>query len=306
MSVPPPRDVYVISERKYRDMAGNREYKFESTDKYMKKLDATLAGKSFRLVLDDGQEIVLAFLTGETLLVGAYGEPMRWERYAALRADEQTYLVTYERTGQPERICDTYVLDLENSLVTRIFAKQHVIPGRDRMTINSVTFGAIKRDFEDLPMKRHSRTMDLVGKTATWHYANGFVNKHIYYDANYYRFEIQENPRLDERLSESEKEDVRRDEALNRTWFFDEPADYIKIKDGIYLISFVESNTNRLNAAKGGSNLVILINMKEGFDVCRSFTHTASQVPQWGMYKAYAEFEEDEGYKDREPSPFRT
>lgn len=285
-------------------MAEKKEYKFESKAKFMKVLDYTLAGKSFHLVFDDDEEIVLNFLTGEIVCVGKYGEVMHWEHYGALRVDETTYLVSYEQFGHPERICDTYVLDLEASLVTRIYARQGVIPRSRRMTVADIQFGAIKVDGKDLPIKRHTYTTDLVGKTAVWHYANSFLNKHIYYDANYYRIQILDNPPLPE-MTEHEAALHKRDQEAWGNWFFDEPTKYIKIKEGIYLCSFIEENLNRANPLKGGSNFLALINVKEGFDVCRSFTHTANQEPQWGLSKAYGDVVDDEEWANRPESPYR-
>lgn len=286
-------------------MEEKREYKFESKAKFMKKLDPSLANRSFHLVFDNGEELVMQFLTGEIVCVGKYGEPMHWERYGALRADEQTYLVSYEIHGKPERICETYVLDLENSLFTLVHARQHVIPGRDRMTLTDYQFGAIKRDFEDLPVKRHTFTSDLVGKKATWHYANGFINTHIYYDANYYRIEVQQNPPMDPSLTEAEKELRRKNDAFFAQWFFDEPSRFVKIKEDMYLLSFVEENLNKADPLKGGSNFLVLVNMKEGFDVCRSFTHTIDLKPEWGLSRAYGEIVDDEDWANRPKSPYR-
>ncbi len=286
-------------------MAEKRVYPFEHTGKFMKKLDYTLAGKNFHLVFDNGEETVLSFLTGEIMCLGGYDEPMRWERYAALRADENTYMVSFEQKNQPARICDTYVLDLSAWLVTRVYARQRVIPGRDRMTIAEIQFGAIKRDGEDLPAVRHGYTTDLVGKKATWHYANGFINTHIYYDANYYRIKVEQTPPPNPSMTSVEKELAEKDDAVWKDWFFDEPTRYIKISDNLYLISFIEENLNKANPKKGGSNFLVLINIKEGFDVCRSFTHTLNQIPEWGLSKAYGDVVQDEEWEKRPKSPYR-
>jgi len=280
-------------------MAQEKDYKFESDSKTMKRLDDSLAGKSFRLVMDDGRETVMSFLTGETMLIGEYGEAMRWEHYGALAADDTTYMVSFERFGQSERLCQTYVLDFENWLVTRVTARQHVKNLNPRMTLVAVTFGAIKRDFEDLPMKRHSFTMELVGKKITWHYPNGFINTHIYYDANYYSFEIQQPGKIDPKLSPEARARQEAEDKEAMEMKYDEPAYYVRIKEGIYLICFTENNVTRINPTRGGGNLVILINTKTHSDVCRLFTHNREMEPMWGLSRAYGELEDDEKFPQR-------
>ena len=44
---------------------GRKEFVFESTEKYLKKLDSDLAGRTFRLAMDNGQEYQIRFLDGE-------------------------------------------------------------------------------------------------------------------------------------------------------------------------------------------------------------------------------------------------
>ena len=164
------------------------------------------------------------------------------------------------------------------------------------MTVAKIWFGAIKRDGEDLPAKRHGFTADLVGKMATWHYANGFVNTHIYYDANYYRIKVEQTPPPNPAMSSFEKELAeKRRRRLERTGFSTSPPSMSKSTRDLYLISFIEENLNKANPKKGGSNFLVLINIKEGFDVCRSFTHTFSQIPEWGLSKAYGDVVEDRG-----------
>ncbi len=292
-------DVRGTKKRKGITYMAEKEYKFESESKTMRKLNDSLAGKTLRLVMDDGQEFVMSFLTGETLLFGAYGEPMRWEHYGALDADETTFMVSFERFGGPERFCDTYVLDFKNWLVTRVAARQHVKNLNPRMTLVAVTFGAIRRDFEDLPMVRHNFTMDLVGKKITWHYPNGFINTHIYYDANYYSFEIQQSGKIDPNLSPEARARQEAEDKEAREMKYDEPSYYVRIKDGMYLICFTENNVTRLNPTRGGGNLVILINTATHSDVCRLFTHNREMEPMWGLSRAYGELEDDEKFAER-------
>lgn len=273
-------------------MKANKNREFITRDKYLTDFDVTLAGRAFTLVLDDGEEYCVNFLNSSALMWAKRGDPFRCEKYACLEADEKTYFVNFELTGVQVRTCVTLILDTEQSLVTAAVARMGVYPRRPRLVTNEFLFGAIKADGIELPLKRHSFTSELVGKQITWTYANGFINTHLYVSENYYR--IRTLREADNAVPTSP------DEPL-----FEEPSRFIKIKDGIYLASFIEDNLNKRDRFRGGNNLMILINTYEGFDVGRTFLRNTEQKDEGGMFIAYGEFTDEYIEKAHRPSPYR-
>lgn len=154
-------------------------------------------------------------------------------------------------------------------------------------------FGAIRTEGKPLPVKRHCFTSDLNGKQVTWKYSSGFLNTHLYIDSNYYRI------RPIRQAYGQEGEDSSGDPL------FEEPSTYIKIKEGMYLISFIENNLNKFDPLRGGNNLIILTNEKKMFDVGRTFCLNKEQKPDGGVFIAYGEETEEYVELAHVPSPYR-
>jgi hypothetical protein len=282
-----------------------REPVAKSTSKYVTKFEYELAGKSFNLVMDNGYEYVVSFLSGELLMWAERGEPFRWEKYNCLKSDETTYFINMEVSGQPLRTCVTMILDTENSLVTLHIAKQGGIPLRPRMVQTEIVFGAIRQPGQALPIKRHSYTSDLVGKKVNWTYSSGFVNTHIYISEKYCRARAINRPALPDDLTPEQKEKIAADLEKEKVWIYEEPIKCVKIKNGMYLCSFIEENMNKRDNSIGGNNLLTLSNMKEGFDVGRTFCLNANQQPESGMFIAYGSFTDEDTEIEHMPSPYR-
>ena len=70
-------------------MNEKREIIFKTKEKYLKELDGSLAGRVFHLAMDDGEEYELRFATENIVEWRRPGEPLRYEQYGALRADDQ-------------------------------------------------------------------------------------------------------------------------------------------------------------------------------------------------------------------------
>ncbi len=280
-----------------------KKYVFESTEKYLKKLDGDLAGRTFRLAMDDGNEYQIRFLDGELLEWRSRGGELRWEKYGCLKADDSTYFVASILGCTDVCTCVTMVLDEENSLVTMCVSRQGIHPKRPRLAEVEYIFGAIRVQDRPLPVRRHCFTPDLVGKKMVWHYANGFINTHIYQSERYYRIV----PLTDTRTPEEIERDNREIELGLRPkeMLYEEPARFIKIKDGMYLISFVEDNMNRVDPSRGGNNLIVLENLKDGVDCCRTFSVNRSGKLEHGFFRAYGEPVDEHFPIEDEPTPYR-
>ena len=87
---------------------------------------------------------------------------------------------------------------------------------------------------------------------------------------------------------------------------YEEPAWYIRIKEGLYLICFVEENMNRVDPERGGNNLVLLVNLKEGFDCGRTFSLKRDQKEiDHGLIRSFGELTDEVIPLASEPSPYR-
>jgi hypothetical protein len=279
----------------------------ENRDSYFDKLEYGLAGKSFHLVMDSGYEYAASFLSGEIVMWAASGEPFRWETYQCLKSDETTYFIVMQLTGQPLRTCRTLVLDLENNLVTMHLATQGGLPNRPRIVQAEISFGAIKQPGQTPPVRRHSYTADLVGRKITWTYSNGFMNTHIYMSEMVCRAWAVQRPPLPPDTPPERLARIKKNEEREKIWLYEEPIRCVKIKDGCYLVSFIEENMNKMDSAIGGNNLLILSNMKEGFDVGRSFklNDDDNSNPVNRMLIAHGAYSDDDLEVEHLPSPYR-
>jgi len=282
------------------------EIKFESNDKYLKKLDGGLIGRVFRLAMDNGEEYELRFVTGDIVEYSSQDTPLRWEKYGCLRADEKTWFVASILGNSKVRTCVTLVIDEENSLVTMAISRMGVYPKRPRLATVEFIFGAIRRPDRPLPIKRHGYTRDLVGKKITWHYATGFINTHIYGNERFCRIRPLQEGQDARSTADMAKDRQERAQGLRpEEMLYDEPMRFIRIKDGMYLMSFIEENMNRVDPERGGNNLMILANTKEGFDCGRTFSMNREQKPEHGLFVAYGEFTDEEISVEYEPTPYR-
>jgi putative NADH-flavin reductase len=264
---------------------------FEGLSQYRGPLVYELAGKNYYLIMDDGTEGTLSFVSGENLTwFPKYGSPVS-ERYECLKADEDTYLVNWEVTDAKPRTGVSLVLDLEQSLVTAVIAQSGTNRRFPNLVTNQIVFGAIKLDGRELPFKRHGFTSDLVGKRISWRYNPEMSVTHVYFDSHYIRvagrpgmenspmaIEMRENP-------------------------YDEPCHYIKIKKHIYLVSFLEDHLTF--RGKTGNNMLILMNSARLHDVGRSFGLGQTGMPENYMFSAVGQWMESDGSVESEPSKYR-
>jgi len=150
--------------------------------------------------------------------------------------DDVFLIVFYCAGSKPPRAMNL-VLDLGTGLVTQCDAHLGV-PGAAIEVGREFRFGRVAGAGEDIPL--HGFTTELVGKAVTWHYGGGAPDvRHIYTMPLYYTYIM-----------------IRGDQC----WTASNPADYIKIRDDLYVFSFVEER-------QAGLQSLFLINMKEIHDV---------------------------------------
>ncbi len=234
------------------------DVQFKGNSKYRPPLVTELAGKSFHLCMDNGDEGTLFFLNGENVMWAPLGAPSRTDPYECAKVDEDTYFVNIEMADYKPRTCITLILDLEQNLVTALFAPQGKNKKFPILVDNEFVFGAIKVDGQDLPEIRHGFTSDLVGTRIRWRYTDTFAITHCYFDANYLR---APGPKADDHSERAEK-------ARKRP--YDVKCRYVKIKENVYFISFIEDFSTRKDPFVG-CNLAFCCDISRLHDVGRSY-----------------------------------
>ena len=286
-----------------------------SIDQYSPPKNFELVGQKLTLEMDDGFETVLNFTGKNTLEWSvAGGAATTEESYECLKGDPTTYLVTYELGGVDPRACHTYVIDMENMLVTRIIAEIGNNPQYPYLISTAFEFGAIKQEGVETPVyPRHGRSSDLDGNIMEWTYGPTLTTVHVYYCSNFYRITYPTS-----KLKEMEGETFNdaMTEILKGLPSSDEPAVYIKIKEGLYLTSITEINSEKLIGEKMGfrsDTLCFLQNYKRFYAVGRGFgTSTLGEFegPIFVTLGAYGRFVEptEERFKKMltDPNPFLT
>jgi hypothetical protein len=224
-----------------------------------------LAGQRFIFNMDDGDDFILNFKSKEDAEWSCGTQPPKPEKYACLKADDYTYFISYEISGLHPRVNHTFVIDTENMLVTRIVSSIGKNKRWPYLMTTDIEFGAIwQENAEYKSYPRHGHTSDMIGNVVEWAYGSDMSTTHAYHDANFYRITFA-------RSRHASLEEAREAYAFNNMAYnlpsSDEPTDYIKIKDGMYLVSLTEKNCEKLLGATNGfrsNTLCFLQNYKGG------------------------------------------
>ena len=238
---------------------------YEGLSIFRPPLCAELTGREFELVMDDGFDRLLKFCSDSTLQYGKAGEEKTFA-YDCLKMDDQCYFVNFEEHPFPEpRLGITLVLDTRESLVTAAFATLGRNPKFPRMPHVDIVFGALRRPDGTIPHIRHGYTADMAGTSIDWNYGS-FNIAHVYQSERYYR--VAFTPRALERIRRNNPQMTAGSDTLPKEAYEDYAA-YVKIRDGLYAVSLLETNLCRMNGH--GNSLFFLMNLKEMHDVGRSF-----------------------------------
>ncbi|MCL2124717.1 MAG: MoaF N-terminal domain-containing protein [Oscillospiraceae bacterium] len=220
------------------DMREFNQYGAGGIAQYDAPQNYELVGQTFDFSMDDGIDYTLRFIDKETVEWNFENEqPQKAVNYLCHKGDDTTYLVSYELAGAAMRTNHTWVIDLENWLVTRIIAIIGEHPKYEYLIKPKYEFGEIKREgVEPKIYPRHGYTNDLTGTIVQWFYGSEMTTVHVYYCSDYYRITYP-----------PEKASSRTfNEALAKLPSSDEPTAYIKIKEGMYLFSLTEYNAEKI------------------------------------------------------------
>ncbi|MCL1805386.1 MAG: MoaF N-terminal domain-containing protein [Clostridiales bacterium] len=223
-----------------------------------------LEGESFFFVMDDGYDYELSITGKDALTWNKAGESPKKEIFQCLKADDTTYMLRFEISGSDPRAGVTFVIDLEQRLVTMLTCRTGLNPKFPLLVYSHYDFGAIRSDGEALPFARHGFTSDLIGTTVEWHWRSGMWTQHAYYCANYYRIALPQNSLARQSLSS----------PVNNTPSSDEPAVYIKIKENMYFFVLTEVHSERIDGETNkfrSNNMAFLQNYDRMYHVGRTF-----------------------------------
>ncbi|MDR1061993.1 MAG: molybdenum cofactor biosynthesis F family protein [Clostridiales bacterium] len=273
---------------------------FEGISRYRAPLNCELAGRHFSLVMDSGRDAFVSFASGNALEWSEAGRPARRERYECAKAGSLAYFVNFELSGEKPRTNLVLILDLETRLATAVRTFTRFNERCPTLVDSEFDFGAIDMPGFPLPKKRHAYTTDLVGKRIHWHYSPEFSIVHVYYHPNYIRATF--TPEALERMAPPTPE--QREGWLENP--YDEKAAYVKVRDGMYIVSIVEQSMARRGLP--GNSLLFLMDTRRVHDVGRSFGHTGQfggegYLPENYMFSAYGEFVRSDGELEA-PPPF--
>jgi len=258
---------------------------FEGMSQYRLPLCYELVGKTFELVMDNGYDYELKFPDRKTLSFGLLGKEPNTFAYDCLKADDDTYFVNFEITGVKPRAGMSFVLDMEQSLVTAEYITQGENPKFPNLPKPEIIFGAIRREDGTIPEIRHGHTDEMVGKAIAWSYGTMRV-VHVYSSEHYYR--LTATPEDKARMQAANMPEPRVIASPDIT--YEEPSDYIKIKDGIYVFSMTESMMARKEDNHKGNNLLFVMNLNRMYDVGRSFGLNGDMQPENYTFSAYGEY----------------
>lgn len=234
-----------------------------------------LAGKTFTFVIDTNENAVeycLRFID-DTQVEWRYGDgPAKIDTYDCRKSDDWTYLLTYNVSGKEPRENHTWVIDREQGLVTFLRCSLGENPFWPLLIHSHFGFGFIKIEGEEhTDLRRHCFTSDVAGTCVRWTYGHNLSTIHVYHHPNWYRIGYPKNRVDNEEIPDSTK---RIRELMKEMPSNDEPAHYVKIKEGIYLVSVTEQNLEKLLGARfsfRSDTLCFLDNWNRLYSVGRAF-----------------------------------
>jgi hypothetical protein len=226
---------------------------------------------------------------------------------SAAREDDWTYLVSYCIEGRTPRENHTWIIDTEQSLVTFLRCSLGENPFWPYLIETHFSFGYIQEEGrEHTDRRRHGFTDDVIGTSVKWVYGHQMATLHIYHTSNWYRITYPKGKTENE--EDSSVSAIR--ELMKAMPGSDEPAYYVKIKEGMYLVSITEQNMEKILGEKAGfrsDTLCFLDNWNRMYSVGRGFgtmTTDGQDREIFVMIGKYGVPEEADAHFFTDPNPY--
>ena len=272
-----------------------------------------LAGQTFRFVIDTGEGAGTYTLrvTGKRTLEWAKedGAP-KAETYECRKSDDDTYLLTYVIADKAPRENHTWVIDMENELVTFLRCAAGENPLWPYVIESHFGFGYIAVEgTAHTDLRRHGFTADVAGTCVRWTYGHNLSTIHVYHDPHWYRIGYPKN-----QVDTADLPDTTRRfrELMKEMPSSDEQAYYVRIKEGMYLISVTEQNLEKILGPRFGfrsDTLCFLDNWDRLTSVGRAFgarTVDGEDQELFIMIGKYGSPEEVDAHFFTDPIPYLT
>ena len=271
-----------------------------------------LAGKKYNLVIDTNEyagDAVLNFIDGDTVEWSIKGGAAKGtDKYECRKGDDYTYLITYCLEGVIPRQNHTWVLDIEQELVTFLYCALGENQYWPYLIDSHFGFGYIKIDGkEHTDLRRHGFTEDCTGTGVKWVYGHELATVHIYNNTNWYRITYPKDRKASQ---ESQEQAQAMQEMVGALPGPDEPTFYVKIKEGMYFLSLTEQNMEKIRGEKGmfrSDTLCFLDNWNRMYSVGRGFgtiTRDGEDTPVYVMIGKYGMPEEVDEHFFTDPNPY--
>jgi hypothetical protein len=222
-----------------------------------------LVGKELTVRCDYGGPVLNYRFDEIRKLRWRYEGERQWreEVYEAFEPDEDLIFFAHMHSGTRPAECKKIVLDFATGLASCVNSKLGTEYMANEVSYN-ITFGIIEMEGLTAPRYwRHTFTDELTGRALTWNYADTLASMHVYSTPHSYSWTIFMN-----------------NQALGMQW--SSPAQYVKLRDGVYLFSWVEEACN-------GTQGTIVINTQTMHDAGFSF-HIGKGGLSLGTVGAYA------------------
>ncbi len=99
-------------------------------------------------------------------------------KYWCLKADDYMYMLSFALTGNR---CTTLIIDTLAGLLTM----DEVSFDEAEKPIQTIAFGAVRKDGQELPSKRHAYTQDLSGNAFRWTYCDTYWHVETYFETEH-------------------------------------------------------------------------------------------------------------------------
>lgn len=268
-----------------------------------------LAGKSFKFVLDRGEDTgdFILNIVDETKLTFESKLRSGEATYECRKSDDWTYLLTFCVYDPRENY--TFVIDKEQNLVTFLRCSKGENPYYPYLIDSHFTFGYIFIEGEEhSDYRRHDFTDDVKGTGIKWVYGHELATVHVYYSSKWYRITY---PKSAAKSQEQVDMNENLNGAVNALPGSDEPAFYVKIKEGMYFVSVTEQNMEKILGSKMGfrsDTLCFLDNWNRLYSVGRGYGTSTMDGAEDGeifcMIGKYGMPEEIDEHFFTDPNPY--